>query len=203
MKSAARNKSLETAVIGMLSAIAFVLEVQSVSLPFLPTFLKLDLSDIPPLIGALTIGPVQGVLVCLIKNLFHLLCTTTGGVGELCNFLLGAVFVGITGSLYKRIGGRKAAVTGGVIAALLVSLLSVVLNFYLVYPVYMEVTGIPEDAILAMYQVLDPDIRNLQEALLKVNMPFTFLKEIFSVLLVFFLYKRMIPLLRRIILNKT
>ena len=203
MKSAARNKSLETAVIGMLSAIAFVLEVQSISLPFLPTFLKLDLSDIPPLIGALTIGPVQGVLVCLIKNLIHLLCTTTGGVGELCNFLLGAVFVGITGSLYKRIGGRKAAVTGGVIAALLVSLLSVVLNFYLVYPVYMEVTGIPEDAILAMYQVLDPDIRNLQEALLKVNMPFTFLKEIFSVLLVFFLYKRMIPLLRRIILNKT
>lgn len=203
MKSAARNKSLETAVIGMLSAIAFVLEVQSVSLPFLPTFLKLELSDIPPLIGALTIGPVQGVLVCLIKNLFHLLCTTTGGVGELCNFLLGAVFVGITGSLYKRIGGRKAAVTGGVIAAFLVSLLSVVLNFYLVYPVYMEVTGIPEDAILAMYQVLDPDILNLQEALLKVNMPFTFLKEIFSVLLVFFLYKRMIPLLRRIILNKT
>lgn len=203
MKSAARNKSIETAVIGMLSAIAFVLEVQSISLPFLPTFLKLDLSDLPPLIGALTIGPVQGVLVCLVKNLFHLLCTTTGGVGEFCNFLLGAVFVGITGSLYKRIGGRKAAITGGVIAAIIVSLLSVVLNYYLVYPVYIEVTGIPEDAILAMYQVLDPDIRNLQEALLKVNMPFTFLKEIFSVLLVCFLYKRMILRLRRIILNKT
>ena len=202
MRPAGRNKGLNTAVIGMLSAIAFVLEVQSISLPFLPDLLKLDLSDLPALIGALAIGPVQGMLVCLIKNLFHLLCTTTGGVGEFCHFLLGAVFVGITGGFYKRVGGRKAAVTGGVIAAILVSGLSAVLNYYLVYPVYMEVMGIPEHVVLAMYQVLDPDIRNLQEALIKVNMPFTFLKEFFSVLLVFVLYKRMIPLLKRIILNK-
>ena len=156
MRPAGRNKGLNTAVIGMLSAIAFVLEVQSISLPFLPDFLKLDLSDLPALIGALAIGPVQGMLVCLIKNLFHLLCTTTGGVGEFCNFLLGAVFVGITGGFYKRVGGRKAAVTGGVIAAILVSGLSAVLNYYLVYPVYMEVMGIPEHVVLAMYQVLDP-----------------------------------------------
>lgn len=203
MRAKGRNKSLEMAMIGMLSAIGFVLEVLNVSLPFLPAFLKLDFSDVPALIASLTMGSQQGILVCLIKNTIHLLCSTSGGVGELCNFLLGTVFVGITGSYYKRIGGRKAAVTGGVIAAILMSLLSVVLNYYLVYPVYMKVMGIPGDAILAMYQVLNPGINNLPEALLKFNMPFTFCKAILSVWLGFFLYQRMVPILRRIILNKT
>ncbi len=77
----------------MLSAIAFVLMFFEFTVPVMPPFIKMDLSELPALLGAFAMGPVSGVMICLIKNLLHLLMSTTGGVGELSNFLLGACFV--------------------------------------------------------------------------------------------------------------
>ena len=79
------------AMIGMLSAISFILMFLEFSIPIMPSFIKLDLSELPALIGAFAMGPVEGVLICLFKNLIHLMRTSTGGVGELSNFILGAV----------------------------------------------------------------------------------------------------------------
>ena len=89
------------AVTGMLSAIGFILMYIEFSVPIMPSFIKADLSELPALIGAFAYGPSCGVLVCLIKNLLHLTVSTTGGVGELANFILGAVFVGTAGVIYK------------------------------------------------------------------------------------------------------
>ena len=81
-------------VTAMLSAIAFILMFLDFSVPFImPEFIKMDLSELPALIGAFSMGPVCGVAVCLVKNLLHLFISTTGGVGELSNFLLGTAFV--------------------------------------------------------------------------------------------------------------
>ena len=187
-----RKKTLEMAMIGMLSAIAFLMELLSVSVPFLPAFLKLDISDVPGLIATFAMGMQQGILVCLIKNMLHLLCSTSGGVGELCNFLLGLVLVTVLGALQGKRRSKTAAMTGSVIAAVAVSLSSVVLNFYLVYPVYIRVMGLSEAAILSVYRVVDPGIRTLSEALLKFNMPFTFLKVILNLWLGSFVYKRIL-----------
>ena len=63
------------------------------SVPFMPAFIKMDLSELLALIGAFAMGPVCGTFVCLVKNLLHLTITSTGGVGELTNFILGAAFV--------------------------------------------------------------------------------------------------------------
>ena len=199
MRVKGRNKILEMAMIGMLSAIAFIMELLNISLPFLPDFLKMDLSDAPGLIAAFAMGPVQGILVCLVKNMLHILCSTSGGIGELCNFLLGAILVGGSGWFYKRNRKKEAAVTGSVIAAIFMSLFSVVLNYYLIYPYYIVVMGLSKEAILLMYQVAVPGIDSLWEALLKVNMPFTFCKAIFSIWLGFAVYKRIWPMLSGII----
>ena len=80
-------------VTAMLSAVAFILMFLDFSVPFMPAFIKMDLSELPALIGAFSMGPVCGILICLIKNVLHLFITTTGGVGELSNFLLGVAFV--------------------------------------------------------------------------------------------------------------
>ena len=80
-------------MIAMLSAIAFVLMFLEFSVPIMPPFIKMDLSDLPALLGAFAMGPVSGVMICLIKNLMHLFLSSTGGVGELSNFILGACFV--------------------------------------------------------------------------------------------------------------
>ena len=69
-------------VTAMLSAVSFVLMFLDFSVPFMPAFIKMDLSELPALIGSFSLGPACGVAVCLVKNLLHLLITTTGGVGE-------------------------------------------------------------------------------------------------------------------------
>ena len=74
-----------TAVLGAVSAVLMML---SFSVPFMPSFIKMDFSELPALIASFSMGPLSGILVCLIKNLINVTMTTTGGVGELSNFLL-------------------------------------------------------------------------------------------------------------------
>ena len=93
---------------GLLSAVAFLLMFFDFSVPLMPAFIKMDLSELPALIGSFAMGPVAGVVICLIKNILHLMKTSTGGVGELSNFILGAVFVFTAGMIYKK--DRKSVV---------------------------------------------------------------------------------------------
>jgi len=89
-------------VTAVLSAVSYLLMVLEFSLPFLPSFLKLDFSEIPALIATFSMGPLYGVLVCFIKNLLHCPLTQTSCVGEIANFLMGAVFTFTAGMFYKH-----------------------------------------------------------------------------------------------------
>lgn len=203
MKTTTKNKTYRIAMIGMLSAIAFVLEALNFSIPIMPSFIKLDFSELPALIGSFAMGPLQGILICLIKNLFNLFHTTTGGVGELSNFLLGAVFVGTAGTIYKVKSGKKAALIGSIVGAVLMALFSIGSNYFFVYPFYMNVMGMPQEVILGMYQAINPSVDNLMEALIKFNMPFTFCKAMISVVITFLIYKRISPIIKGSFLNKS
>ena len=161
-------------VTAMLSAVAFALMFFEFSIPFLvPSFIQMDLSELPALIGAFAMGPWYGVIICLIKNLIHLLITTTGGVGELSNFILGAAFVLPAGLIYQRKKTKKNAVIGSVLGAAFMALLSVASNYFIVYPVY--TAFLPMDTILAMYQEILPSADTLLKCLVIFNMQFTFL----------------------------
>ena len=81
------------AMTGMLSAISFILMYIEISVPIMPSFIKMDLSELPALIGTFAYGPVCGILICLIKNLLHLPVSSTACVGELANFLLAILYL--------------------------------------------------------------------------------------------------------------
>lgn len=179
---------------GMLSAISFALMFMDFSVPFMPSFIKMDLSELPALIGAFAYGPVAGVIICLIKNLLHLFMSSTGGVGELSNFLLGASFVLVAGFVYKWKKNRKSALIGSIAGAFVMAVFSVFSNYFLVYPIYYNF--MPQDAILAAYQLIFSGVDNILECLIVFNMPFTFLKGILSVIITFLIYKRLSPILK-------
>ena len=178
----------------MLSAIAFVLMFLEFSVPFMPEFIKLDLSELPALIGTFAMGPVSGVVICLIKNLLHLFMSTTGGVGELSNFILGATFVLPAGLIYKKWKGRKSAVIGALVGALLMALVSIVSNYFIVYPVYYNF--MPKEAILAAYQTIFSGVDSILDCLIVFNAPFTFVKGLFSVVITLLIYKLISPFLK-------
>lgn len=178
----------------MLSAIAFVLMFLEFSVPVMPPFIKMDLSDLPELIGAFAMGPVSGVVICLIKNLLHLLISTTGGVGELSNFLLGTCFVLPAGLVYRKWKGRKSAVAGAMLGAVLMAAASIFSNYYIVYPFYYNFMA--EDAILAAYQAIFPGVDSILQCLIVFNAPFTFVKGLFSVVITVLVYKHISPFLK-------
>lgn len=183
-------------VTAMLSAIAFILMFIEFSVPFImPEFIKMDLSELPALIGAFAMGPVCGVTVCLVKNLLHLFISTTGGVGELSNFILGAAFVLPAGLIYKHKKSRKNALIGSLLGAVIMALFSVVSNYYLVYPAYYRLM-VPEDAVFAAYQKILPSVENMLQCLVYFNMPFTLVKGLFSVVITFLVYKHISPILK-------
>lgn len=181
-------------VTAMLSAVAFILMFLDFSVPIMPAFIKMDISELPALIGAFSMGPVCGVIVCLVKNLLHLLITTTGGVGELSNFILGAIFVFPAGWIYKRKKTKKRALLGSLCGAVLMAAASVLTNYFIVYPFYTML--MPMDEIIGMYQAIFPPVNGLLDCLIVFNMPFTFFKGILSAAVTFLLYKHISPVLK-------
>ena len=181
-------------VTALLGAAATILMFISFGLPILPSYLKVDFSEMPALLASFALGPVYGAAVCLIKNLVNLPATTTGGVGELCNFLLGVLFVVPAGLLYRRHSSRKTALIGMIVGALVMSAGSVLVNYYIVYPTYLLV--MPEDAIVGMYSALVPAANSIFKGILVFNLPLTFVKGVLDAIITFVLYKRLSPVLK-------
>lgn len=181
----------------MLSAVAFVLMFLDFPIPFLiPSFVKMDVSELPALLASFALGPVYGVVVCLVKNLVHFITmTTTGGAGELCNFLLGACFVFPAGIIYQRQKSRKNALVGVLVGAVVMAFLSIPCNYFISYPVYSKF--MPIDAILEMYRAIRPTSGGLLECLVMFNAPFTLLKGLLISLLCFLVYKPLSPILHK------
>ena len=195
-----RSRTHKLTVTAMLSAVAFVLMFIEFPIPALiPAFVKLDVSDLPELLAAFSLGPVYGVAVAFLKNvLFSVLHGTSSAyVGELFNFLMGAVFAFTAGFIYRRNKTRKGALLGAVVGALLMAVLSVPLNYFVVYPAYVVCYHLPLEAILGMYQAIRPSADGLLECLLTFNMPFTFVKGMIDVALCFLVYKPLSPLLHK------
>ena len=160
----------------------------------MPSFIQMDLSELPALIGSFAMGPMCGVLICLIKNLLHLTITSTGGVGELSNFILGAAFVLPAGLLYRRKKSKKSAIIGAFIGAILMAAISLPSNYFIVYPIYEAF--MPRETIIAAYQTILPAADELWKCLLIFNVPFTFVKGLFSVVITLFVYKKLSPILK-------
>lgn len=181
-------------VTAIMSAISAVLMFLEFSIPIVPSFLKFDFSDLPAVITSFALGPVWGVIVELLKNLIHLPFTHTSGVGELANFIIGALLVFPAGLIYKFKKDRKGAVIGSLAGALIAAAVSVPVNLFITYPFYTNF--MPMEAIIGMYKALLPAADTLIKALLIFNVPFTFAKGMICVILTFLVYKKLSPVIK-------
>ena len=180
----------------MFSAIAVILMFFfEFALPFLPPYLKVDFGELPALISAFTLGPQWGVLVCLLKNLVCLTTSATGGVGELANFIIGAVFVFVAGFIYKRNKKKSTAVAGCITGTVLASIISFFVNFYITYPFYSAVM-MPYDVIVGMYSAICPWADTLVKGLIVFNLPLTFVKDLIISAVTIVVYKKISPVIK-------
>ncbi|MBD7912960.1 ECF transporter S component [Clostridium cibarium] len=124
--------------ISLLSAIAVIL--MYIEVPILPAFgwLKMDISELPVLMGAFAFGPIAGIVIEGIKILLFLLLrgTQTGGVGEVANFIIGISFILPATIIYNRRKSKKNAVIGMIVGALFMEVFAIVANVYFLLPAY-------------------------------------------------------------------
>lgn len=185
-------------VTAMLSAVAFVLMFLDFSIPMLiPAFVKMDISDLPELLAAFSLGPLYGAAVALLKNLLHILIkgTSTAGAGELCNFLFGTFFSVTAGVIYHGDKSRARAIVGAITGSVVMAIASVPINLFISYPAYEKWYGLPIAVIVDMYKAILPSVNSLLECLIIFNLPFTLVKGLLCSLICFFIYKPLSPIL--------
>ena len=192
--AAQKSRTHKLAVTAMLSAAATVLMALDFPIPFLiPPFVKMDFSELPALLAAFSLGPAWGAVVCLVKNLINLTMSSTNGVGELCNLLIGLCFVIPAGLIYKRWKTRWGALIAALAGAALMAACSVPVNYFISYPFY--TSFMPLETIIGMYQSLIPSVDGLLACLVIFNAPFTLLKGLLTTVLCFLVYKPLSPIL--------
>lgn len=179
----------------LMAALSIVLaELLKFEIPVMPSFIKLDFSDVPAMLAAFTMGPVSGVFVCLIKNVWGCITSSTGCVGELSNFILSASLVLPAGLMAHRTSKTSRAVAGALIGSVAMAAVSFPANYFIMYPVYSQVFGAPMDAIVGMYKAILPSVENLSQCLLIFNVPFTFAKGLIASVFSVLLYKKLRPI---------
>ena len=177
--------------ISILSAIGYILMFISIPLPMLfPDFLKIDITDLPALLGGVALGPMAGVTIALLKNLLQFVTgmSTTGGVGEFANFLIGGSFVFTVSYIYSK----KRELSGVVIG-----LISGISNYFIILPFY-ETIGWPIETVVAMGAAINPVIDSKMSFVIWMIAPFNILKSGLISLLTLPMYKKTEKVLNRV-----
>lgn len=189
----------EITTIGMLGAVATVLMLFEIPLPFAPSFYEIDLSEVPVLIGTFAMGPLAGTFVELVKIILNFVIngTMTAGVGELANFCLGCAFCVPAGMIYRRKKTKKRAVIGLVTGTAVMTFLGCFINAYVMLPAYAKAFSLPLDTIVAMGSEVNGSITNLSTFVMFAVVPFNLLKGIVVSTIVLLIYKKISPILKR------
>ena len=186
------------AACAILTAMAVLLMYLEIPLPFMPSFLKFDFSELPVLIGSFALGPVWGIVIELLKNLIHLPVTQTMGIGELSNFITGVIYVGTAGIIYRIFVSKKGAAIAMIIATLILAAVSVPVNAFITLPLYGSVMGFPIEAIIGMSAAVNPLVKDKVSLLLAVFVPFNLFKGFIVAGITYFVH---LPLSK--LINKT
>ena len=184
--------------VGMLSAIATVLMLFEIPLPFAPSFYEIDFSEVPVLIGCFTMGPLAGAAIEMVKILLNFLIngTVTAGVGEIANCLIGCALCVPAGLLYKKQKTRKGALIGMAVGTGMMVIVGCVINAYVLLPVYAKAFQMPLDALIGMGTAVNPNITGLSTFVIFAVAPFNLLKGVLVSLIVLAIYKKISPIFR-------
>jgi riboflavin transporter FmnP len=170
MKQVRRKKSI--AYIGILAALGMILSYLEIPVPLMPPFMKLDISEVPSVIGLMAFGLPSSILISAVKNLIHLTISESLGIGEICNFLVALSYL-LGWHLMSLTGYRRFSY---VCAAVSMTATAVILNISVLLPLYETAFHISEEQILALTRAGGLPVSNIYDYILFVIVPFNILK---------------------------
>ncbi len=146
MKTRQNHNSIQTSkrfstkklvTLALFTALTYV--VSLFSFPLFPAtpYLKLDFGNVFILLSGFLFGPVEGIIVCLVKEVLSLINTNSGGVGEIANFIMTSSYVLIPAITYRHRKGLKAVLMSLAIACAVGTIVATLTNRFIIFPLYM------------------------------------------------------------------
>jgi len=202
------------AIMGIMSALAFVLTWVRFPLPFMfPAFLEFQISELPALFVGFLLGPIHGGIVVIIKSLLDLATmrgTGTMFIGNLSNLIVDLAFVLSASVIYHimikrfKLKNKSLKATNAITAIVSLSAgvlvgtgIAILANWLIVIPLFVRVmfegSWMP---LLGMTSVLYPNITVetfYRYYLSAAVLPFNILRLSISAVIAFFTYKVLKP----------
>lgn len=190
----------KVAMIGMFSAVAVILMLFELPMPFAPDFYKLDFSELPILIGTFAFGPAAGVMMEFIKILLKLFIkgTSTAFVGDLANFAVGCSFILPASAVYAFCKNKKGAIAACIVGTLLLTVFGTAFNAIYLLPAFSGLYGIPMESILEMGAKVNPLVRegDIVSFVAVCVAPLNLVKGAVSSVITLLIYKPLSPIIK-------
>lgn len=195
MKNRRLDRLVKVSILGAISAILMNIKFP---LPFAPPFMTVDFADVASLIGGFAMGPMAGVLVVLVKNIIKLILfgSNTMLVGELSNFIVGGAFVWVAAMIYKREKTHKGAIKGMIFGSLVMTLLAVLSNAFLIFPLYRKMMATDISEFVKLTSGLNSLVNSYLTLMIFAIVPFNLVKSLLVSIVTQLLYKRVSPILK-------
>lgn len=164
-------------VISMFAALSYVLMLVHFPVKYLG-FLEMEFSDIPAIVATFAYGPVTGIVIELMKNLIKVItASTTGGSGELANFIVSVGYILPLGLVYHKMNRKGKKCLACLAGTVCMALTGIVVNYYITVPLYVALFGGSEVVIGACAATL-PAIKSLGGIVILGITPFNIVKGI-------------------------
>lgn len=187
------GKTKKLVLIAFFSTLSALLMLIEIVVPIVPSFIKMDMSELPVILGGYLLGPANGVVIIILKIVIKLFIkpSSTLFLGEIINFIAGLFYMLPAVLIYKYNKSLKGAIISLSVGTIVSSLVVTVLDYYIVFPLYSILFGMSMDSIIAAGTAINKNIHDLFTLMLISVFPFNLLKYGFTSILTLLLYKHL------------
>lgn len=137
-----RFSAKRIALMAVFVALSYAVSFLEIPLPlFGASFLKLDFGNVFITLIAFALGPIEGVLICLMKEGLRCLTSSSMCAGELANFLITSAYILLPSCLYQRKKTLKTVVITLGISCVIATGVALLANRFIIFPTYAYLFG--------------------------------------------------------------
>ena len=137
-----RFSAKRIALMGVFVALSYAVSFLEVPLPlFGAEFLKLDFGNVFIVLIAFLLGPMEGVLVCLLKESLRCIGSSSLCAGELANFIITSSYLLLPSILYQYRRKLTTVIWTLCLSCLIATGMALLANYVLIFPAYAKLMG--------------------------------------------------------------
>ena len=178
----------------MFSVVACIISLFKVPLFFFVPMYKLDLSESIVLLSSFIMGPFCGVSTAFFKEIINILFrgTRTLFLSEFINFFFSSILAFFCSTYIKKTNySLKNMFVGSFIGIFVRSILSCILNYFFIIPIFSSIFLLPINKIITSANKFIPAVKNLLSFVIYIVAPFNIFKSTISCFLAIFIYKKL------------